>query len=839
MKEIGWFLNFINNIKIKNKLILMLILPVAGLLYFSIYETSEQYNSVREMEKVEILSNFTIKANALVHELQKERAFTVLFIDSKGTKFFSELSAQRSETDQKISDFQIFLKDFVSKRLGVELDIATKKALNSLNNIKDRREASNSFSITTNEIIDYYTTTNALFLDTVAYLPVLTTKSEISTMISAYVNFSLGKEQAGVERAILTDTFATDKFQDGMYNRFSSIVATEDTYLKVFLSFATTDQKNFYKSTLQGQFVDEVAKMRKLAFGKADKGGFGIESAHWVRMMTGKINLLHEVENSLTNDLRIKAQQFKAEAQTELTIYLVLTALITSIMIILTYFTMRSILHSLNKMVKFSQKISFGDLTPDIEISSRDEVGILANTFKDMTVNLRQMLKKTNELSMNVDAVVKRIEVSTNNLKSGSGKQTMAMKNISVSVEGFHQNTRNIAKGMEHLLRLSEDTSTSILETAISIEDIDENVSNLAAAVGDISTSTEGIADSLKEVSIGAGNISRSIDETVASLVQIDASAAEIERHTMEAAELSNEVAREGEIGVKSVQLTHAGMEKVKESVNTLGMVIDKLGQRSKEIGKILNVIDDVATETNLVALNASIIAAQAGDQGRGFAVVAERIRELSESTTASTKEITGIVSGIQSQIKEAVASAEEGTTSVTEGEKLSVETISILERIMGKFKTFQDMSLKIAKATQEQASGSTKVAQNLEAISSTIHQVASETQEQSRDSVLIVGSVEKIRGLVALIKKATADQAINSRVIASNTGDVMRSVQEIDATSFEQQKASQRIATVVLETTTIVGEGMENAQHLEEVIEILKKEVFTLRRGLERFKID
>lgn len=508
--------------------------------------------------------------------------------------------------------------------------------------------------------------------------------------------------------------------------------------------------------------------------------------------------------------------------------------------ILAVYFVLRRLVtRPLNDIVNSVTKIATGDLTADIKISSKDEVGTLAVAFKEMASNLSEILKKTKTLFTNADSAVKKIVSGATSIRRGSEDQATAMTDVSFSVEGLHKMALDIANGMEQSLKLSEKTSSSILEMALSIEEVDGNVAEITFAVEDTSTSIEEIASSLKEVAIGTDNISKGADEIASSLIQIDTSAMEIERHSGEGAGLSNEVAREGEKGLKAVELTHGGMETIKGEVKKLATVIEELGQRSKEIGKILNVIDDVAVETNLLALNATILAAQAGEHGKGFGVVAHEIRELSERTSASTKEITGIISGIQSQIGKAVVSVEETIAKVTEGEKLSIDTIGILEGITGRFKTFQDMSLKISRATQEQTRGSKEVTQNMEDITATIHQIARATQEQSQGSTQIVNSLENMKELISHLKKLTSEQAEGSKVIASNTEKMMRFIQDINVLSSDQEKESQRISAAVMETTTIAGAGMENTSYLEEIVNVLKKEVETLKEGLERFRLE
>jgi len=568
---------------------------------------------------------------------------------------------------------------------------------------------------------------------------------------------------------------------------------------------------------------------------EAKELALGIQAERYKKMVTLSTELIKVQEAGAKGLLETARRDFRrlVITSTALALFTVIGYLAVS-----WYFMRTDFMAPLSRLADYARLIAEGDISKETGITVKNEIGDLTNAMNDAVKGLRGIILKTKGLSANVAAAVKKIEESAHSTRAGSEQQSQTMRDISLSAERLNNMATNAAEDMDHLFRMSEGTSSSLLEMAASIEEVDGNVGDLTVTVGDVSTSIEEIANLLKEVASGVDNISKGADETASSLIEIDASAMEIERNTKESAELSHEVAKEGERGVKAMELTHNGMEKVKESMSALAVVIDELGRRSKEIGKILNVIDDVAVETNLLALNAAILAAQAGEHGKSFGVVADEIRELSERTAVSTNEITSIVSGIQGQIERAVVSAEEGMSKVMEGEKLSTETIGILMVIMERFKTFQDMSLKIAKATKEQASGSKRVTQNLEAITHTIHQMARATQEQYQGSTHIVKSVEKMRNLVSHIKKATAEQAKGSKVIASNTEDVMKFAKELDALSSDLGNEEQKIANAVEMTAAIAKAGFENATNLDEVVGLLKNEIDALKRGLDSFRL-
>ena len=568
---------------------------------------------------------------------------------------------------------------------------------------------------------------------------------------------------------------------------------------------------------------------------EAKELALGIQAERYKKMVTLSTELIKVQEAGAKGLMETARRNFRrlVITSTALALFTVIGYLAVS-----WYFMRTDFIAPLSRLADYARLIAEGDISKETGITVKNEIGDLTNAMNYAVKGLRDIILKTKGLSANVAAAVKKIEESAHSIRAGSEQQSQTMRDISLSAERLNNMATNAAEDMDHLFRMSEGTSSSLLEMAASIEEVDGNVGDLTVTVGDVSISIEEIANLLKEVASGVDNISKGADETASSLIEIDASAMEIERNTKESAELSHEVAREGERGVKAMELTHNGMEKVKDSMSALAVVIDELGQRSKEIGKILNVIDDVAVETNLLALNAAILAAQAGEHGKSFGVVADEIRELSERTAVSTKEITSIVSGIQGQIKRAVVSAEEGMSKVIEGEKLSTETIAILMVIMERFKTFQNMSLKIAEATKEQASGSKRVTQNLEAITHTIHQMARATQEQYQGSTQIVKSVEKMKNLVSHIKKATAEQAKGSKVIASNTEDVMKFAKELDALSSDLGNEEQKIAQAVEMTAAIAKAGFENATKLDEVVGLLKNEIDALKRGLDSFRL-
>ncbi|MBI5286869.1 MAG: hypothetical protein HY878_04665, partial [Deltaproteobacteria bacterium] len=480
-----------------------------------------------------------------------------------------------------------------------------------------------------------------------------------------------------------------------------------------------------------------------------------------------------------------------------------------------------------------------GDMSQEAKLLSRDEMGELTNAINSGVKGIRSILLKTRELSMKVDDVAGDIDRLANDVEGTSKGQEGNINSIVASVEGLHESIKEILKNVEQLLILSEGTSSFVLEMAASIEEVDKNVADLTTAIGETSTSIEEIATSLMEVSKGINDLSSTADGAASSIMEIDTAIMEIEERSKEGVALSQAVAQEGEKGVKTVQVVHHGMEEIKGVAITLSGVMEELGKGSKNIGRILSVIDDVADETNLLALNAAILAAQAGEHGKGFGIVADEIRELAERTSASTKEIAEIISGIQTQVAMARRFVEDGLTKVKEGEGFSMDAMKSLEDILERFKSSQEMSLQIAKATEEQVKGTKQVTQAIESVTDTIHQIARAVEEQSQGSQQILKAVERMKDLSSHIKRATAEQADGSKIIASNTERVLNSIHSISNTTIIQERNSREIVALAEGSKRLVDESIGRVKGLKEVVTTLRKEVETLGMEIGKFRLE
>ena len=260
----------------------------------------------------------------------------------------------------------------------------------------------------------------------------------------------------------------------------------------------------------------------------------------------------------------------------------------------------------------------------------------------------------------------------------------------------------------------------SIKETLVQVS---EASSAVASASTEISSSTEQMAAGAQEQSSQASEVAAAVEEMTKTLGETNGNIRKVADGAKEAKDSAN-------AGGTVVEDTIKGMKRISDVVNQSANQVKVLGSSSEKIGEIVGVINDIADQTNLLALNAAIEAARAGEQGRGFAVVADEVRKLAERTSKATKEIAAMIKQIQTDTNQAVESMDKGTQEVDKGITLAEKAGQMLLGIVGNAESVADMVSQIAAASEQQASASEQISKNVEAISTVTQESASGVQQ-------------------------------------------------------------------------------------------------------------
>ena len=307
----------IKKIKFSRKIAALSLIPLSGLILLASFSIQSQLNDIRSSDNIITLAEFSVHASALVHELQTERGMSSLYITSHGKKFAEEITQQRTSTDSKLKAFKSFINDFtLTSSQSLSADLNTLSA--HMDELDSVRKGVSNLSITPKTAIDYFSNLNAEFLQIIAHLPQLSSNAEISSKLVAYSNFLKGKERSGIERAVLSSTFANNGFLQGMYEKLIALISAQDVYMEVFFASAPHEYINLFKEKAKDTAFIETQKMRATSLNENGKGPFEVDPGYWFKMQTEKINLLKQVEDYIAQDAIGSAQRIKHNAATQL-----------------------------------------------------------------------------------------------------------------------------------------------------------------------------------------------------------------------------------------------------------------------------------------------------------------------------------------------------------------------------------------------------------------------------------------------------------------------------------------------------------------------------------------
>jgi len=488
--------------------------------------------------------------------------------------------------------------------------------------------------------------------------------------------------------------------------------------------------------------------------------------------------------------------------------------------------------------VAVASNVAAGDLSQSVRVRSMDEIGVLGRGLNRMIIGLKGMIVNVRDAARKTDAVWREVKGISSEIASGSKVQAESVEEAASSVNEMHFSLKEIGGNVDDLHRTSERTSSSVIEMAASISEVARTMTELSSSIEETSAAITLMSAAVRQIAENVEVLSTAAEETAAAATEISASVREVEGNAKESAELAGAVATDAQqLGMRSIEKTLEGMGRIEATARRTSEVVNRLGERADNVGSILTVIEDITDQTGLLALNAAILAAQAGEHGKGFAVVATEIRELANRTAASTQEISTLITAVQEESREAVEVMREEVAMVAEGVQLARDAREALRKILERADLSKDMSRSITKAAAEQARGIRQVSEAVDKINEMAHQIARSTNEQKTGSEQIMRVSDKMRELTRFIKASTDEQVKGGKDITASVEDMATKIGMVNRAAGEVQAGSDLIVKAIDRIKEIAKSNADQAAGLNIAMDVMVTQTETLKKEIEKFR--
>jgi methyl-accepting chemotaxis protein len=496
------------------------------------------------------------------------------------------------------------------------------------------------------------------------------------------------------------------------------------------------------------------------------------DASSWVKNSSDSLDVA-DGENRKVVDERSNSDVSAANWTIWISFVATLAALIAGA--IIAYRTAKSITEPLTNLMNVARAIgNTGDLEHNIDLGRDDEIGELARTFHKMVTYLKEMAGVSEAIAGGDLTLEVKPRSSHDTLGNAFAKMVEGLAGL---VRSVRDASSQVASASNQVAGASDDSAKIGLQASSAIDEVTSTMHEMSVNVQNMVKSTQVQASSVSETSA-------SIDQMVASIQRVADTAKVL-------LDISNRSREEVHSGIGTMEKATDGLNRINTTINSSGEIIGALGQRADDIGKIIEVIDDLAEQTNLLALNAAIEAARAGEHGLGFAVVADEVRKLAEKSAQSTKEISELIQSIQKEARKAVENMDRSTAIVNEGLDLGSELNSALKKISNVVTEVYKFAQEIGAATNEQSHGSSQIARATTRLNEITHEINSAVEEQASGAQAVVKAMERMRELVQQSTSSSTELAASSEQMSKMSRSLLDFIDRFALAEALREKAA------------------------------------------------
>jgi methyl-accepting chemotaxis protein len=642
--------------RIRTKVTAGMLVAMLGVAGFASALVVEKETEARAASQVDTLTTLSIKIGNLLHETQRERGRTSLFTSSRGTRFGAELKSQQEATDRQLAQYNAFVAAH-AKSLPVEVRTSVKKVSGSLDRIGGLRSGAAALTVTPAQILVAYTEINGDLLAAIAVAASQNRNPAIGVRLQAYQALLSATEDAGQERAQMANVFTSDGFAPGQLTKVASLIASQRAYLTILERVATADVLERWSAIQKSPVLTQIADFEKTALDRAESGGFGVDSAAWFGAATSRIDLYKQLEDYQANTIQNQARTAQGNASVSANLTLATAVVLLGLTMMIGVAVIVSITRPLREVSEVAEQLAVGDITRRVTYRSRDELGILADSFRKLAAYVNEYTQLAAALAQG-DLTQTIRPRGDDDLLGIAMSETVAGLN---SMVGRIQNSRiELTASAEHLSETNAAVVAHSESTASRATSVSAASDQMVASIGEISRSTgqaseiaQRAVDTATQASLVISTLTVASEEISGVVELIEGIAAQTNLLALNA---SIESARAGEAGkgfgvvadeVKRLaQQTSQATTSITGRIATIQESASAAVASIEQIREIVGLIDDIAgtitsaieeqtATTSEISRNVGEVAGSAGTTTRVIAESAESARTLAGMANA------------------------------------------------------------------------------------------------------------------------------------------------------------------------------------------------------------
>ena len=450
----------------------------------------------------------------------------------------------------------------------------------------------------------------------------------------------------------------------------------------------------------------------------------------------------------------------------------------------------RSVARGLRRITRASQALAGGDINGELDLlqTSRDEIGQMASAFRDMVAYQRRMAEVASamaegDLSGNVEPASERDVL-------GSTFQSM-LSSLRRLVAATQESAGEVAASSSELGHIAQQAGAAVNQVSGALQNVAKGANETSSSAQTTNTAVAQLGQAIASIARGANDQAAQVQAASTLASRMASGVERVAGTARQVASASQEARDSAEQGSQAVRATTAAMDQIERVVLDAAETVQHLGGLGDRIGQVVETIDDIAEQTNLLALNAAIEAARAGEHGRGFAVVADEVRKLAERSSRETKQIAELIQQVQAGTRQAVEAMARGAATVQAGSTRASQASQALDQILAAADEVVQQVVGIVSSAEEMAGASAQVTEAMHSISVVVEENTASTQEMSAHSDQVAASIQTIAAVAE-------EQSASSEEVSASAEEMTAQIEEMTAQAQELAGTAEQLRRFV-----------------------------------------